>query len=382
MFHRDRLTWLAYVMLAWFAYLQASPGVVVPHLRDELDLSYSVGGLHLAAFAGGSIVAGLLFPRLELRWGRRLLIWCAAVLLGLGAVGLAAGPVVQATVLAILVMGVGGGLLLATVQATLADHHGELRTVALTEANVAASVSYVVLIGVFSAAAALGLSWRVALLAALVVPPLACWSTRTVVFERAVVPDDVAGRLPATFWVAVGVLMAVTAAEWCVTSWGATFVDDEVGVSTDTAVTLMVGYFGGVVVGRTLGSRLARRYDPASLLALALGLTAVGFAVLWPAGTPLQAVVGLALLGLGLGNLFPLGLALAVALAPDRVGAASGRAVTMTSLAVLLAPLTVGALADATSLRTALGVVPAMLLVAAAGLVAVRRGRSESVARA
>ena len=59
MFRRDRLTWVAYVMLAWFAYLQASPGVVVPHLRDELDLSYSVGGLHLAAFAAGSMAAGL-----------------------------------------------------------------------------------------------------------------------------------------------------------------------------------------------------------------------------------------------------------------------------------------------------------------------------------
>ena len=67
MFQRDRLTWVAYVMLAWFAYLQASPGVVVPHLRDELDLSYSVGGLHLAAFAAGSMVAGLASSRFEPR---------------------------------------------------------------------------------------------------------------------------------------------------------------------------------------------------------------------------------------------------------------------------------------------------------------------------
>ena len=43
-FRRDRLTWVAYVMLAWFAYLQAAPGLVIVHLRDELDLSYSTGG--------------------------------------------------------------------------------------------------------------------------------------------------------------------------------------------------------------------------------------------------------------------------------------------------------------------------------------------------
>jgi hypothetical protein len=41
-------------MLAWFAYLQAAPGLVVVHLRDELGLSYAVGGLHVAAFAAGA----------------------------------------------------------------------------------------------------------------------------------------------------------------------------------------------------------------------------------------------------------------------------------------------------------------------------------------
>jgi hypothetical protein len=46
---RDRLTWIAYLVLAWFAYLQAAPGLVIAHLRDELHLSYSTGGLHVAA---------------------------------------------------------------------------------------------------------------------------------------------------------------------------------------------------------------------------------------------------------------------------------------------------------------------------------------------
>ena len=372
-FHRDRLTWVAYVMLAWFAYLQASPGVVVPHLRDELDLSYSVGGLHLAAFAAGSIVAGLSSSRLELVVGRKRLLWSAAALFGVGTVGLTAAPVVAATLGAILAMGFAGGLLLTTIQATLADHHGELRTVALTEANVAASVAYVVLIGAFSLSAALGLDWRAALLVSLLVPALTGWVSRDLPIE-AVAPEvetDVA--LPAAFWVAVAVLMSVTAAEWCVTAWGATFVDDEVGVSTDTAVSMMAGYFAGVVVGRTLGSWLARRHEPARLLAIALGVTAVGFVVLWPAAAPAQAVVGLALLGLGLGNLFPMALSVAVSLAPGRAGLASGRAVTMTSLAILLAPLTVGALADATSLKTALGVVPVLLVLAAGGMAGVRR---------
>ena len=104
-FHRDRLTWVAYVMLAWFAYLQASPGVVVPHLRDQLDLSYSVGGLHLAAFAAGSMVAGLTSSRLELVVGRKRLLWSAAALFGGATVGLTAASAVEATLGAILAHG-------------------------------------------------------------------------------------------------------------------------------------------------------------------------------------------------------------------------------------------------------------------------------------
>ena len=85
-FRRDRMTWVAYAMLAWFAYLQASPGLVVPHLRDELHMSYSSGGLHVAAFAAGSLVAGLASARAERAAGRRALFWLSALAMAAGTV--------------------------------------------------------------------------------------------------------------------------------------------------------------------------------------------------------------------------------------------------------------------------------------------------------
>jgi MFS family permease len=375
-FHRDRLTWLAYVVLAWFAYLQAAPGLVIAHLRDELDLSYSTGGLHVTAFAAGSTVAGVISARLERALGRRALFWSAAALMGAGAIGLTAGRTAAMTVGSVLVMGVGGGLLLATGQAALADHHGERRTVALAEENVAASIGYVMLIGALSLAAALRVGWRIALLASLAVPALAWWSNRRLAID-APPPSGVArGRLSGVFWIAAAMLFCTTAAEWCITAWGASFVENAADVSTDTAVTLMAGYFGGVLAGRALGSRLARRHDPARLLGLALAVAAAGFAVLWPSKGPAQALVGLSLLGIGLGNLFPMGLSVTVALAPGQAALASGRAVAMSSFAVVLAPLTVGTLADTTSLTAALGVVPVMLALAAMGLTLARRART------
>lgn len=372
-FTRDRVTWVMYVVLGWFAYLQAAPGLVVPHLRDELDLSYSTGGLHVAAFAAGSMVAGVLSAPAETAIGRRLLLWASTALLGAGTVGLTAGGTAAVTIGSVLVMGLGGGLLIVTLQAVLSDQHGDFRTIALTEANVSASVAYVILIGALSLSAALGLGWRTALLASLVAPLLLWWHNRELTIEAPPPSAVAAGRLPRAFWFATGILVCTTAAEWCVTGWGASFVEEAVGVSADHAVSLMIGYFGGVLTGRVLGSRLARRIEPTRLLAAALVVSAAGFVVLWPATTAVQALAGLALIGVGIGNLFPMGMSLAVSLAPGRAVLASGRAVTATSFAVLLAPLTVGGVADATSLKAALLLVPVMLALAAAGLVVVAR---------
>jgi fucose permease len=378
-FRRDRLTWIAYAMLGWFAYLQASPGLIVPHLRDELHLSYSAGGLHVAAFAAGSVVAGVAAGALERAGGRRALFWLSAAGMGAGTVLLTAGRGEAATLAAMLVMGTAGGLLLITIQALLSDRHGERRTIALTEANVAASIAYVVLIGGLALAAATGLGWRAALLAVLVLPPLAFWHARHEPIHAPPAPPRERGALPPAFWVAAAMLFCTTAAEWCITGWGASFVKDAANVSTDTAVTLMAGYFAGVLVGRVAGSALARRFPAERLLAGALALTAIGFAILWPASAPATAFAGLLVIGVGLGNLFPLGLSVTVGLAPDRAQLASGRAVLVTSSAVLLAPLTVGALADATSLTAALAVVPAALALAAVGLAAVTRARAVPV---
>src|SRR6185503_1465575 len=108
------------------------------------------------------------------------------------------------------------------------------------------------------------------------------------------------------------------------------------------------------------------------------GTTAVGFVILWPSTGPAQALAGLSVIGLGICNLFPMGVSLTVSLAPEQAVLASGRAVGVTSFAVVLAPLTVGALADATSLTAALGVVPVVLVAAAAALTLVRRAQTRA----
>ena len=243
--------------------LQAAPGLVVPHLRDELGFSHTVSGLHVAAFAAGATAAGVGSARLERALGRQRLLWSAIAIPAAGTLMLTLAGAVAATVGSIVVMGAGGGLVLATVQAGLADHHGEQRGVALAEENVAAALSYLGLAGVLTLAGALDVSWRVALLVSLAVPA-ATWTLNRGLRVDEVAPQESVreGHLPAVFWVAAAMLMCATGAEWCVTAWGATYVEEVVGVPPHTAVAVMAGYFGGVLAGRVLGSRLARRHNP------------------------------------------------------------------------------------------------------------------------
>jgi hypothetical protein len=51
LFIRNRFTWLAYTMLAYIGFTQSMPGPLMPFLRIELSLNYTLGGFLPAALA-------------------------------------------------------------------------------------------------------------------------------------------------------------------------------------------------------------------------------------------------------------------------------------------------------------------------------------------
>jgi fucose permease len=368
-FVRDRFTWLAYAMLAYFAYLQAALGPLMPFLRAELSLSYTVAGVHLSAFAVGMIVAGLIGDLLARKWGRRKLFWAGALGMAGGAGLLVLGQQAPVTVGAVLIMGLLGALLLVMIQASLSDRHGDQRAVALTEANVAAGVA-----GVFAPLAVggfeqLGMSWRHALVAAVVLMVLAAMRFHQVPIPNIGLSDDLddakdSGPLPSIFWAYWCVLILVVSIEWCLVFWGADFLENVVGFPKATAATLMTVYWIAFVGGRFAGSRFARGFPAYRLLLVALAITIVGFPLFWLASPPLINLAGLFLVGLGIANLFPLTMSVALGVAPGLANATSARISLGSGLAILTVPLAVGWLADRITLRSAFAVEALLLLVA------------------
>jgi fucose permease len=213
---------------------------------------------------------------------------------------------------------------------------------------------------IVAAGEATGFGWRLALgVGAVLCAFLALRARAAGVHEpEALSRVRSAGPMPTAARVALVLVFCVVCLEWSVGFWGATFADDQVGLSTDAAVTLSSVFFAAMLAGRLGGSALSRRIAADRLVAVGLSLALAGFPVLWLAEDALTAGAGLVIIGFGVAALFPLSAAITFAAAPGLTTLASGRAVTAGSAAVLTAPLILGQLADAGGLRLAFGVVP------------------------
>jgi MFS family permease len=271
------MTWVSYWMLGYFAYLEAVLGPVMPFLRDDLHLSYGIASLHFSAFAFGGVVTGALGDRVVLWLGRRLVFWGGAAGMALGALLFILSPSAVGTVAAAFLMGVLGSLLLLCIQSSLADRHGAWRAVALTEANVAASIFAILSSLVVGVVAASRLGWRMALILPLAVPlivAIAGWHTDLGQMR----PPEGHGagpkRIPASFWAIAGVVFLETGVEWCVAYWGAGFLVASGHLSKAAAATALGAFFLAMVIGRFGGSVLMRRIRGSLLAPFVLGTLA------------------------------------------------------------------------------------------------------------
>jgi MFS family permease len=366
---RTRFTLLAYFMLAYYAFIQAALGPLMPFLRSELTLSYSVGGLHVTAFALGMIPAGLLTERIAECWGRRRTFWGGAFGMAIGTVMLILGRREVITIFGSFVMGLFGTFLLIMIQATLSDEFGDKRAIALTESNIWASFAAGLAAFLVGGAEGIGLGWRAAMIAG-IGTMIAVWLyARPIQIPEANLHTETValnGRLPRAFWAYFVFVLFGVAIEWCMVFWGADYLETVVGLDKALAATLMSVFFAAIVIGRIAGSRLTHSINSAILLRFAVGIAVIGFLVFWLAPIRLLNVVGLFVAGLGIANFYPLSLATMTGLAPQQANIASARTSLGSGIAILVAPQILGTAADIWGIRTAYGFVAVLLLASAA----------------
>jgi MFS family permease len=365
-FTRDRLTWTTYLLLGYFAYLVNAFGPLMTFLRAELNLSYTVTSLHSSAFALGSIISGLLADRAIRRWGRRIVCWAGACGIGLGAVLLTLFSTPVLTIASALLMGILGALVVILVQSTLSDRHGEQRSIAFAESNVVASIGGALAPLLIGYGERIGLGWRSGLwFPVLALVPL------MIGFVREPFPDangtnadarSSRTALPPSYWAYWIVILLVVSTEFCILLWSADFLATVVGLSRSAAATTLSFFLVAVVVGRAAGSQLTRHVSSPRLFLAALAVVGIGFPLYWLASWAPLNIAGLFIAGLGVANLYPLALSLAVSTAPEQADLASARCSLASGLAILLAPLVLASLADLVGIYNAYGVVAVLLV--------------------
>jgi fucose permease len=375
-FNRDRFTWLAYLLLAFYGYFLNVLGPITPFLKDELHLSYTISSLHFTAFAFGILLVGLGGHFAIARLGRWRGLWLGALGMSAGVILLVLGRSAPVTIAAAFLMGLVGSLILAIIPSALSDRHGERRAVALTEANLIASLvasGAPLMVGWFALTTA---GWRLGLVIVACIPllvylPLGKVEPMPVEVEPPAVSQKSShladAPLPAIYWAYWAAIVMAVSVEFCMIFWSANYLETGLGLPKVSAAQTVSLFLGAMIVGRLASSRLVQRFAAHRLVLASILLAGAGFLAYWMATNPLLAEAGLFVTGLGVAGLYPLILSLAMGAAGGQTVQASARATLASGTAIFALPLVLGRLADAVGIRPAYGVV--ILLLAGAFLI-------------
>ena len=181
---------------------------------------------------------------------------------------------------------------------------------------------------------------------------------------------SVGGRPPATtaprrLLVVLGLIAGCTAyGEGAITDWGALHVRETLAASPAIAAAGYAAFSLAMACGRLSGGRLVRWFGATHVLVYGSALAAVGMVAAAFAPVAAVALIGFALVGLGLANVFPLAIARAGALGGSK-GVALASTVGYTGL--LGGPPVIGLLVSGVGLPVALATV-SLLAAVAAGL--------------
>jgi predicted MFS family arabinose efflux permease len=383
-FTRDRLTWLAYISLSSYAFYLYALGPVLAFLHQEMHLSYTVTSIHSTIFSVGAVVTGLTFDRFTRRAGRHRVFWLSAAATVVGALLFFVGHQVAVTLIAAFVLGVGCTYLGAGCSVALADRHGLQRDRALLEANVGASGTGVAVPALLGVLAGTALGWRPALLVPVLALVMLFVLLRHTAFPARAAPTSAARRLPRGFWGPCLMVALAVGIEFTVIFYGVPLLHISVGLATGDSAVVLSLFVAGEFAGRLTGARLTRQPGHAAqVIGLALAVAMAGFLALWLGRAAVLSAVALFVTGVGVGNLYPLSLAMALGAGGGRTDQAMARTQVAVGVAIGTAPLLLGVLSDHVGVLRALIVEPALIVIAAVVLlVVVRGGRGEPAAAA
>lgn len=366
--HRDRPTWMAYLATAGYIWGLYGMGPALLLLRDETDMSRTVASLHSSVMAIGFLLVGAVGAALTRTLGRRRTLDLGMLGSTIGVLLLAFGGTPALSIPGAMLMGFSGSIVLNTQSAFLAVHHGDLGPSAMGEQNAAGGIAGLLAPLSLGLIATSAVNWRLALLvgpaAFVLVLLLRGRSADTTTAPE--LAHQHGGRLPRTYWWAWAGLALCIAVEFSFIMWAGDVLRAQTGASVALAAGGLTAVAAGIVIARTSIPALLRRIGLEQLFRLSLLVPALAWIPMWLSTSAAVVLVCMAVIGLGIGLHYPLGLARMVLRAPGHADLAANRSAFASGIAIGLAPLGLGALADGVGVHTAFITIPALLLAAVA----------------
>jgi MFS family permease len=343
----------------------------IPEVKHELGLSSAALGLALLAPSLGSLLTMKAFGAACQRYGSGPITRLA--LLGFGALAWLPGIASNFGVLCLVMLIWGvfiGGIDVAMNSQGVTVEKAYGRPV-LSGFHAAWSLGTLVGSGVGAAGAAFGTSivWQQVLFAVVVIAPVG-------LLQRDFLPDPQAVTFPASAGTRRGpelrlIVLGVAAffallSEGSVADWSGVLLRDSLHAASGQAGLAYAAFSATMTLGRLFGDRIVLRYGRVRTIAVLAAIGAVGVAGGLASDTLLGAIIGFALLGLGLSVLVP------VAFSAAADGADPGPAISTVSTigytGFLVGPTLIGLIASGTSVLSALWLVP--IFTAVAGVLA------------
>lgn len=378
---------LAFARLSIGGYFLYGVGYLVPLLRRDLGLSESVAGLHASAIAVGIILSGVAGERFVRRLGLDAAGRAAIVGLGAAGVAIAIAPHPAVSLPGGLVLGFFAGAVLSWVNQGLSALGGHAANVALARVNLVSLIATLFAPLAIAAFDDWGIGGRLGLLVPLPLigllelvnwrRPIGRLPVRDTASELA--HGDPDARLPSAYWRAWIVLVLAVSLEFASVFWASTLVATQTGAGTALATTAAAAFVVGMVLGRGIVSTgLARRTTRTRLMMIALVAVVVGVAGAWQATSVPLSAASLLLAGLGVGPLYPVGVAFSLSLVRAAHDAAAARTTLASGVAILFAPFILAVVAEQVGLVNAWPLLGAIALAAIGMLFVTRRDAREA----
>ena len=328
-YHFGRVFAAACVGMLLFGMVITTLGSILPSLIEKFDLSKINAGTLTSILPGGILAGSLIFGPLVDRYSYKyMFIFCGLIIM-LGLQGIAMTDSLMILQISLAAIGLGGGALNGGANALVSD---------ISVAGARSRSSNLSLLGVFFGIGALGMPFLIGILSAifssyqiintvgffLLIPIIYFLITR---FPKPKQSHSVPlsqslslVRDPSLILLGM-ILFFQSGIEGIVSNWTTLYLESEIGMIKDQALFALSAFVLSLTVTRLLLTVLLNRLRPYQVLLFSAVLASAGIIILF-SDLPINAIIGLVLLGAGLAAGFPVILGYVGAIYPNLSGTA------------------------------------------------------------